>query len=219
VEEDVCLQSVRMMWLGVTSPSAPPVAVDSRNEVRAQLAAFDEQYSIPKKSALRTSVGVGAALLTFAFVAYAGFRLAYGPSAAKQAPAPELEPPKPTAAAPLDVPSPPPLEPAAPPETAEPPAAAPPPPTDEVPKPAAEPPTRERHSSRALRPRKHAEKQPETKAPANLFPTEPDPFEATPLPDVKPPPEFDKKPDTKPSDNPYKDDDAPSTNAPSDNPY
>ena len=100
VEEDVCLQSVRHVWLGVNSPSAPPVAVDAQNVARAKPAALDEQFVLPKQSLLRTAFGVAAALLTFALVAYAGLRFVRTPSESKPA-----TPPASTREAPIAAPA------------------------------------------------------------------------------------------------------------------
>jgi hypothetical protein len=238
VEEDVCMQSVRHVWLGANSPSAPPVAVDSQNLVRAKRAAVEEQYVLPKRSLARTGLSLFAVLLTFAFVAYAGFRVVRTSGSPAATPAiGEPGAPRATPASPpakLDeheIPPPPPEteSPAAPEQaTAAPEQATATPDEQPAAPPAAKPRksesnadatrstgeqrTRERRAADSTKKdRKRAERAPKSE---DLFVPEPEPFPTTQLPDLKPPPEF----ESKPSDNPYGDD-RPSTTTPSDNPY
>lgn len=77
VEEDVCSQSVRTVWLG-TSSSAPPVALEARDVERARAAALDEPYEVPKRGAFRTMIGAGVGLLVTALIAVGGLYVATG---------------------------------------------------------------------------------------------------------------------------------------------
>jgi eukaryotic-like serine/threonine-protein kinase len=237
VEEDVCMQSVRSVWRGVNSPSAPPVAVDARHVVRAAPAALEEKFEVPKKSLTRTVLGVAAALVTFAFIAFAGLRFLRVQSGAApggtRTQGAQSEAPKPAATAPIVAPvvtdehiPPPPPEVEAPATPVEASAA----PAEETPP---EQTAKERKaessaavaratSDRAAKERRSAEKKARRQAQEKAliksedpFTPEPEPAGTTQLPQLKPPPEF----DTKPSDNPYRDD-KPTTNTPSsDNPY
>lgn len=77
VEEDVCMQSVRMAWLG-TSSSTPPVAMDAgANEERAQLSALTEHYEVPKKGVFSAALGLVAAIFAMSLIGLAGFHAAY----------------------------------------------------------------------------------------------------------------------------------------------
>jgi serine/threonine protein kinase len=121
VEEDICMQSVRMVWLGSTTASAPPLAMDSREVERARLEALAEDYSVPKKSLVKTTFGMAAALLTVAFIGVAAFRLVRMPAGILTV--------TPATVAHEKAPPPPPLDPALvppPPPEEEPSAAAPP---------------------------------------------------------------------------------------------
>jgi len=230
VEEDVCMQSVRHVWLGINSPSAPPVAVDAQRVVApARPAALDERYDLPTRSLFRTAIGVVAALLTLAFVAYAGFRIVRTPPGASPASTPTAgsppEVPKAATTAPSFAPAvpnepelpPPPPEPeasAAPPEVT-----APEPPekphkarsSANVAESPGGPSARERRAADSAKKRKQAD---ERALKSEDFSTEPEPFGSTTLPSVKPPPEFEGKP----SDN-TNGADRPPADTPSDNPY
>jgi serine/threonine-protein kinase len=212
VEEDACMQSVRHVWLGGTSPSAPPVAFDAHRVAPAKPAALEEQYVLPKRSLLRTGLSVLGALLTFAFVAYAGFRFVRPSSGSSPAAAPAAGEPEVPRGAPMTAPAklgdeetpPPPPEVEPPAASAEPASAAP----QEKEQ---EPRARERRGADSTK--KHRSRPERTPKSRDFVAPEPEPFPATELPELKPPPEF----ETKPSDNPYRDDRPPDT--PSDNPY
>jgi eukaryotic-like serine/threonine-protein kinase len=114
VEEDVCMQSIPMVWFGRSS-SMPPVAMDAdTRDERARLAALAEDYDIPKKGISFAALGLVATTLVVTLIGIAAFRMAHGsgamdsvsspgPSqgtAGPTAPAPVTPAPAPRAAAP-----------------------------------------------------------------------------------------------------------------------
>jgi transcription initiation factor TFIIIB Brf1 subunit/transcription initiation factor TFIIB len=204
VEEDVCMQSVRMVWLGA-STSLPPLAIDASGDAEsARLAALAEDYDVPKKGALKTALAIAAATLTVALIGLAAFYTRgaarpLAPVAASRPPPASMEAPKSA----LIAPAPPAILPA--------PSAAVP--NADEPKPAEEKPAA--RAARATPTPKARERFVESR-PRRSEPniTASGTTDTTVLPEVKAPPEF----EAKASDNPYAGDEKPSGKA-SDNPY